>query len=453
MKPRWILLVVCVGCLIGGGSNAIAQSSGQSEKASLEVLLEKAKGLVEQQRFPEVITLLEREVTKYPRASEVRYYLGLAYYETGNYEKALRWASEAEKLSPNDGDAIYLSGACYLGVGELALALQKAQQAASLSPDDPEIQLLLGIASVFNGNGAAAIPVLEKLMKVRKSPTVFYALAVAYRMGGRESEAQQALREAWRVENQSHPLSPQRQQVLRRLQQHESPHCAVLLPPLPDAEVERILSRLEEVYRQVAEMLQCQPESKVEVAVYPDETTFRRLHPNSAIAVETDGRRLIMPPAWVTNEDSRGILIAGMLGSLVVQISDGRAPYWLTKGLSLLAGQRVTLIANKTQEQRVDTGYALALALKYGKNVPLAVLELFPYDKMYGVHTVSYFATRYLIETYGYEKLGKFLQVLGKGKAVEAALKETMGIDYAALTKGWQELARKELQKHERAVP
>jgi len=374
MKASWLILVVCVWEWSGGLANTFAQSSAPAEKASLENLVKRAEELLKRERYEEVITLLEPEVSKYPQSSDVRYYLGLAYFEIRKYEKAMQWMIEADRVSPKDEDVAMGLALCYLSVGKLALGLQKARQAVSLSPNDLGAQRLLGVACVLNSDGRAAVPILEKVAKQAENQTTFYALAAAYRMVGQERDAQQALRQAWRIEDRLDSLSLQRQQVVRGLRRHESQRLIVLLPPLSTNEVERVLRQLDQVYKQVAEMLQCQSESKMEVVVYPDEATFRRLYPNSAISTEADSRRLIIPsPFSVIDDAYNAILIAGMIQQFATWLSDGHVPFWLSKGL------RLTTVK---YEGKTDFTYTLARKLEESKNVALSTLELFPYEDM-----------------------------------------------------------------------
>jgi tetratricopeptide (TPR) repeat protein len=70
--------------------------------------------------------------------------LGWAYYNKGNYDKAMQYLKEALELQPEFFIAQLNLGRTYLAIGQPHTALSMFEAAAPLNPKDPALLLELG---------------------------------------------------------------------------------------------------------------------------------------------------------------------------------------------------------------------------------------------------------------------------------------------------------------------
>jgi len=107
-------------------------------RKKIEDLFEKACNLHALSDFPAAekiyITLLEL----LPDSSLVYYNIGLLYFETGEFEKALIHYSKARKLAPNDPDTLYNYALCQKNLGYLHEAVSSFKQLTVSNPTDQE---------------------------------------------------------------------------------------------------------------------------------------------------------------------------------------------------------------------------------------------------------------------------------------------------------------------------
>jgi tetratricopeptide (TPR) repeat protein len=114
-------------------------------------------------------------------AATLRGSAGLAYYNAGNYEKALAVFQSRAQAAPNDAKA-------WIGVAFSSVALKKyddaraaAETAVKLNPDDIDANLALGDALLEKGDAAAAVTPLKKAVELNpKNPWGFNRLGRAY---------------------------------------------------------------------------------------------------------------------------------------------------------------------------------------------------------------------------------------------------------------------------------
>ena len=86
----------------------LVQCGGPSKTASY---LKPGKNLYEQGEYEKAITELKSRLEEHPESADLRYYLGLSYLETGEFEQALTQYFQAAKLDTNTRmDSIYASG-------------------------------------------------------------------------------------------------------------------------------------------------------------------------------------------------------------------------------------------------------------------------------------------------------------------------------------------------------
>jgi len=80
---------------------------------------------------------------------------GVAYLNTGAYERAIQDFDQAIRLKPDDGSAYRGRGGAHYGAGEFARAAADLAKAAELQPTDPYVAIQLFLAVSRTGVNAA----------------------------------------------------------------------------------------------------------------------------------------------------------------------------------------------------------------------------------------------------------------------------------------------------------
>ncbi len=126
---------------------AIRTGLTEAEKHMVEESLAKARDALSRNNPQEVIDYLPLVLDiarKHPSARNVRYVLGVAYYQLGTFGKAIAQCEFILKNSPNDTDALLLKGKAYLEDGTASKAVSSFEQLAKLHPDDGALLTTLG---------------------------------------------------------------------------------------------------------------------------------------------------------------------------------------------------------------------------------------------------------------------------------------------------------------------
>lgn len=98
--------------------------------------LSKAKKLLSQKRFPQVIKLLESHVFDYPNSFEYNYLLGTACLYVGDIGGAELYYKKARNIKISDVNLINAQAVLFLRRGETAKAVDYYLQAQEYSPDN-----------------------------------------------------------------------------------------------------------------------------------------------------------------------------------------------------------------------------------------------------------------------------------------------------------------------------
>ncbi len=132
-----------------------------------------------------------RAVEADPDSPELRLGLGLALYDSGEYEQALRAVERARRLGAEAGEADYYAALCRARLGDepdkLVPLLQSILRArmASTGGADPRLMFALGEALFRSGRPDLAVGWFEKVLVL--SPV--HELSLLYRISSLESSA------------------------------------------------------------------------------------------------------------------------------------------------------------------------------------------------------------------------------------------------------------------------
>ncbi len=97
-------------------------------------LLQEARLLLKQRKPRAAAALLEKAKEMEPRRGSILEALGMAYYNSGYPEKALREFQEALEVDPTNHYARYGLGRCLYRAGSLRLAIGQMKLAAVMAP-------------------------------------------------------------------------------------------------------------------------------------------------------------------------------------------------------------------------------------------------------------------------------------------------------------------------------
>lgn len=189
---------------------------------------------IEEGRETSAIPLLERVVASDPQIPHAQYFLGVAYKETRQYDKAILHLSKAIELvpdsmmaqyemalalyekgelktsathfeivvdhSPDWTDARFSLAAVYARIDRVPEALTHLDITLELDPNHYRANLLHGRILALKGDPAGALPNLEKAVRLEpKSVEAHQFLADAYSQLGQESNAARERAEASRL--------------------------------------------------------------------------------------------------------------------------------------------------------------------------------------------------------------------------------------------------------------
>ncbi|MBN1259780.1 MAG: tetratricopeptide repeat protein [Anaerolineae bacterium] len=138
-KTRWGWVAAAFFILI------LAASCGKTTPATTSNDLEMIKARLEAGAYSEALDMLEDFVQGDSNNAEAQFLLGLAYFNTGAYEKARQAFENTLELDPTRAGAVHHNlGALAIQMDDLNTAIQEFQAALDVEPDDPDTHYQLG---------------------------------------------------------------------------------------------------------------------------------------------------------------------------------------------------------------------------------------------------------------------------------------------------------------------
>ena len=119
---------------------------------------------------------------------------GIAFYQRGYIDQALKLFQFAVRDNPNDAGAEYNLGTLYLIKGMPAAARERLERALQIRPIYPEAEINLGIIAAQGGQPQAAERYFEAAIRQKPNDVgALMSLGTLYRLQGRFAEAQARL--------------------------------------------------------------------------------------------------------------------------------------------------------------------------------------------------------------------------------------------------------------------
>jgi tetratricopeptide (TPR) repeat protein len=123
--------------------------------------------LYEKGQTDEAIRQFEESVRLKPDYAYSHYNLGIAFYQQGQVDKALGQLQEALRLDPDYADAHYNLGVAFYQQGRTADAIGQFRDTIRLKPDHPQAHNNLGTALGLNGQTDEAIRHFQEALRLK----------------------------------------------------------------------------------------------------------------------------------------------------------------------------------------------------------------------------------------------------------------------------------------------
>lgn len=207
-----------------------------------------------------------------------------------------------------------------------------------------------------------------------------------------------------------------------------------------------VLEASEKFYGQINSRYGFKHKGRVTVVVYPSREELNAsfgwpASENAMGAYWAGVIRVLSPASWVDGEyhDVKSIFIdtgpmAHELTHLAVDYATkGNCPRWLTEGLAQLEEYRLTGFRFEDKTGTVSSDFYSLKEMDRGfdglSDQALAYRQAFS-------------MIEYIDEIYGEDKLMKIVSLLGKGKAINQSVKESLGVDLDIFEEQWRTWSR-----------
>ena len=365
-------------------------------------------GQVDEKRLEMLASLAEKGDRETKTALNA--YLVAAAFEAQHDRlvQASRWAEEALRLSRVDVNALLVVAQIDILRRQFSQALNHLLLAQSLQPDSPDVLTLLGYAYYY----------LEGPEKANRYWKQSYKL--------RPNQKLQELMQQTEKE----------EQVEARLAQSQSSHFVLNTEgsAISESFRESILEALEQQFRDLEYELDYDPRDPIVVTLYPaQEFEDITRAPGWAGAVNDGKIRVPVRGLSSLTPQLARVLKHEMTHSFVHGQTQGHCPTWFNEGLAQVESGEVPSLP----------GGSLAALYGESRQIPLSQLEgsFMPLNSTLAsiAYAESQAAVAMIRAQYGAYQLPQILKVLGEGKSMAEALRNTLGIDYPDLE---TELAR-----------
>jgi tetratricopeptide (TPR) repeat protein len=167
---------------------APAQTQNQSQAQTRQQLLQE----LDSGHLRDAVLLGQQAVSRWPRDAQLRHYLGVAYFKTGDFKQAQEQITRARELNPKDSATHFDLALVLLSQVEYAGAAEELEAAIKLSPSKANAlaHMLLGRAYLNSNRSLQAIDEFKTALKINPAIKLgHYHLGFAYFSLGRNDEA------------------------------------------------------------------------------------------------------------------------------------------------------------------------------------------------------------------------------------------------------------------------
>jgi tetratricopeptide (TPR) repeat protein len=169
-----------------GVSSAIAQAQSQTAGQARQKLLQQ----LDAGQLREAVLLGQQSVSRWPRDAELRHYLGVAYFKSGDGRQAQEQLERARELNPNDSAIHFDLALVWLSEQNYAGAANELEATVKLAHSNPLAHVLLGRAYLNTNRSLQAIEEFKTALKLDPAIKLgHYHLGFAYYSLGRNEDA------------------------------------------------------------------------------------------------------------------------------------------------------------------------------------------------------------------------------------------------------------------------
>ncbi len=197
---------------------------------------------------------------------------------------------------------------------------------------------------------------------------------------------------------------------------------------LPPKDEQLILQNLSEAKARLKDHFQYAPQRPLTVLIYPEKDFYATTHLPMEVLGLFDGKIRIP-----RQSDIASVLWHEYTHVVVYDLSHGRAPRWLHEGLAQEC-EEMSQSSRQGGTPRNDAKQMPPLRQLMGIPDRPGEVVVMPASPFY---SASHSLVRYLLETWGWDRLRAFLKSLGGGQSVEEALQEIYGWDLDTLERKW----------------
>jgi tetratricopeptide (TPR) repeat protein len=150
-----------------------------------------------EKKYSEAVEALEAAARYRPDSQDVLVDLSIAYFDAGQYRKALEPAGRALTLNPQSVGAHHMAGKSYFMLGDFPKSVAELEAASKLAPDDYDIAYTLGLAHLKQREFAPAKRIYDRMLaRLGDRPQLHIIFGRAYRETGFLPEAIDEFRRA-----------------------------------------------------------------------------------------------------------------------------------------------------------------------------------------------------------------------------------------------------------------
>ena len=161
--------------------------------------------------YADAIRYLQAALKANPSSDDAKYNLAEAYFQSGNYEDALKSLLDVSPAGQKEGSYLGLLGDVYAHLGRYEDASRCLQQAVTAAPDSDQYYASLALIHLRTGNLENADRVTRSgLTRIPNSGLLYWTSGIVAVARGREREAENLLRKA-------SELSPSREAIAATL--------------------------------------------------------------------------------------------------------------------------------------------------------------------------------------------------------------------------------------------
>lgn len=187
-----------------GSVDALEAAAGYGAQFD-EVSIELAIAYFQTEQYDKALKPLKTVVSHTPNNAGAHHMLGKTYFMLGDFEKASAALLQALKLAPNDYDVSYTLGLAYLKKGQIGAAAQIYDRMIEKLGNRPQLRVLIGRAYRETGFLSEAIEEFEKALALdSRFPRLHYYLGLTYLLKGGAEKLGEAQKQ-FKIELAHHP--------------------------------------------------------------------------------------------------------------------------------------------------------------------------------------------------------------------------------------------------------